>query len=113
MSEQQTMTLTPSGETRIPPSGLPIGAPGLQKIEIYVPQTREPVQIPCKLKLGTLSDWRLRVIVPIAVELRREDGSVVAFAPEFDEFGYGANSSEAVVDLQQTITELYFSLVES
>jgi len=66
--------------------------------------------LPDEILLGTVRDGRLRVRVPIRVRFRREDQHVVAEAAELDEFGFGANLSEALADLQDAIGELYFTL---
>ncbi len=60
--------------------------------------------------IGSLRDGRLRVVEPIQVNLYRESESLVAEATDLNEFGFGNNQSEAIIDLQQTIAELYFSL---
>ncbi len=62
------------------------------------------------VRLGSLGDGRLRVRQPITVQLSREDARVVATAPEIDELGFGADSSEAIRDLQRAIVSLYFTL---
>jgi hypothetical protein len=66
--------------------------------------------LPPQLQLGTLSDGRFRVRRPIRVNISTEHGHVIAEAPEFEEYGYGANLSEAVRDFQRTLVELYFTL---
>lgn len=67
-------------------------------------------QVPDHIELGALRDGRLRVISPISVNLSTEENNVIAEAVEFNEFGFGKNSSEAIVDLQRAIAELYFTL---
>lgn len=66
--------------------------------------------LPDRFLLGTLLDGRLRVQSPITVKLTKEDQHVIAEATELDEFGFGANLSEALRDLQRAIVELYFTL---
>lgn len=68
--------------------------------------------LPSHIKLGALRDGRLRVISPISVNLSTEGQHVIAEAVELNEFGFGENPSEAIMDLQHTIAELYFSLEE-
>src|SRR4029079_10775442 len=68
--------------------------------------------VPGELMLGTLADQRIRVIAPIEVRLFEEEGQVVAQAPAFDEFGFGANASEALQDIQHALAQLYYSLGE-
>ncbi|MGH9427950.1 MAG: hypothetical protein ACRD2L_16825 [Terriglobia bacterium] len=48
--------------------------------------------------------------IPIRVKLAREDQHIIAEAAELTEFGFGANLSEALHDLQRAIVELYFTL---
>ncbi len=71
-----------------------------------------PVQIVQALQLGTLRDPALRVIEPFSVSFATEGEDVRACAEEIDEFGFGASHSEALVDLQHTIAELYLTLEE-
>ena len=66
--------------------------------------------IPDQMLLGHLRDGRLHVRTPIKVLLSTEGPHVIAEAVELDEFGFGSNVSEAVVDLQRAIAELHFSL---
>jgi hypothetical protein len=67
-------------------------------------------QFPYEESLASLRNPLLRLDAPLHVILSRDEGQVVAECPEFEEFGYGANSSEAIKDLQDTIVELYFTL---
>lgn len=66
--------------------------------------------LPDHILLGSLRDGRLRVQSPITVKLTKEDQHVIAEATELDEFGFGTNLSEALLDLQRAIIELYFTL---
>ena len=66
--------------------------------------------LPDELLLGFLRDGRLRVRSPIKVKLMTEGEHVVAEAVEFNEFGFGKNLSEALIDLQRAIAELHFTL---
>lgn len=66
--------------------------------------------LPARIRLGSLRDGRLRVTSPIEVQFEREERHVIAEATELSEFGFGANASEALGDLQRAITELYFAL---
>lgn len=65
---------------------------------------------PERLLLGALRDGRLRVRSPISVRLTSENRDFVAEAEELTEFGFGKNPSEALIDLQNAIAELYFTL---
>jgi len=60
--------------------------------------------------LGTVRDGRLRVQSPITVKFTQEGQNIIAEGVEFNEFGFGENPSEALVDLQHAIAELYFTL---
>lgn len=68
--------------------------------------------VPSTVALGFLRDGRLRVREAIEVAILEADGQIVAEADELNEFGSGDNQSEAVIDLQHAIAELYFSLEE-
>jgi hypothetical protein len=76
----------------------------------------EPVNVdlalamPREILLGTLRDGRLRIISPLQLKLTYEGKHTIAEAVEVDEFGFGENISEAISDLQRTISELYFTL---
>ena len=63
-----------------------------------------------RMLLGRLLDGRLRVREPFVVELSKDGGQFVADAREVGEVGVGSTQSEAVRDLQATLTELYLSL---
>lgn len=69
-------------------------------------------ELPNEILLGTLWDGRLRVQSPITVKITKENQHVIAEAAELDEFGFGANLSEALRDLQRAIVELYLTLEE-
>ena len=69
-----------------------------------------PPASPKEFMLGALRDVRLRVVEPIAVKWTTEDGQCVLEAVEVNEFGFGANFSEAIADLQEAIAELRFTL---
>ena len=47
---------------------------------------------------------------PIWVKFSKDGAGFIAEAIDLNEFGFGGNQSEAVVDLQHVIAELYFSL---
>src|SRR5262245_53541082 len=69
-----------------------------------------PHRVPLELLIGALRDRRLRVTSPIHVKVTVENGHFILEAIGIDEFGYGDNLSEATVDLQRTLAELYFTL---
>ena len=60
--------------------------------------------------LGSLRDGRLRVVESVEAVRTTEEGKCVVEALELNEFGFGDSLSEAITDLQATITELYFTL---
>ena len=62
--------------------------------------------------LNGLRDDRLTVVEPFAIERTTDAGQCVLEATEINEFGFGANLSEAIADLQAAIADLYFSLEE-
>ena len=65
---------------------------------------------PSPFPLATLADGRFRVLAPFDVSFLTEGDSVVAEAPEINEFGFGPTHSEAVRDLQAAIVELSLTL---
>ena len=69
-----------------------------------------PPAVPHEALLGSVCDGRLRVQLPIRVKFTQEGQNIIAKAVEFNEFGFGENPSEALVDLQHAIAELYFTL---
>ena len=69
-----------------------------------------PPAFPRKVQLGTVRDGRLYVRSPIKVKLSQEKQQAIAEAVEFNEFGFGENISEALIDLQRAIVELYFTM---
>jgi len=66
--------------------------------------------VPSEALLGSLRDGRLRVHSPIKVRFATEGKHNIAEAVEFNEFGFGENTSEALIDLQRAIAELYLTL---
>ena len=67
---------------------------------------------PPDLQLAALRDPNLRIAKPFAVNFHAEEDQVVAVADEVEEYGAGANESEAVQELQHALAELYHSLQE-
>ena len=70
----------------------------------------EAHSVPERFALGGLRDGRLRVVEPIEVVQMMEGGKYVVEATDLNEFGFGDNLSEAIVDLQAAIAELYLAL---
>jgi len=68
------------------------------------------IETPDQIQLGSLRDGRLKVHSPIIVKFSGEVEHVIAEAAEFNEFGFGKNTSDALIDLQRAIAELYFTL---
>jgi len=62
------------------------------------------------LSFAPTIDPRLKIKKPFTVRFHRFESGVAAHAEEIEEFGQGANGSEALIDLGKTIAELYFSL---
>ena len=69
-----------------------------------------PSAVPSEALLGSLRDGRLRVHSPMKVRFATEGKHNIAEAVEFNEFGFGENTSEALIDLQRAIAELYLTL---
>jgi hypothetical protein len=81
-----------------------------------------PLELPQLLKANTISekvlfalnvDCRLKITKPFVVTVERHEGIVSAYVEEINEFGYGSSSGEALHDLAETLSELYFSLQDS
>jgi len=68
--------------------------------------------LPSTMLLGALRDPRLRLLAPLTITFERENNDIVAYCEELEEFGFGTHLTEAIQDLQVTITELYFTLKE-
>lgn len=68
------------------------------------------VVVPDEILLGSLRDARLRVRSPLQVRFAKEGQHVIAEAVGLGEFGFGKNPSEALVDLQRAVVELYLTL---
>ncbi len=64
---------------------------------------------PKNLKIGTLPDDRLRLRRPLNVTIMQECNMYVATCKELEEFGYGDDPFEAIDDLRQAISELYWT----
>jgi hypothetical protein len=102
--------------TRVVPSKKEIKKPSFLPPDstklVFVENAKTPSQPPKKIKFGMLRDRRLRMLAPITVDLDRKKHAVVARWSEIQEFGYGANASEALDDFGKTIEELFLSLNE-
>jgi hypothetical protein len=66
--------------------------------------------LPDAILLGALRDRRLRVNSPLTVSVHHEADHLILEALEINEFGFGRNLSDAIVDLQHAIAELYMNL---
>lgn len=75
-----------------------------------IDKTEKTMPLDAEVLVGSLRDGRLRVLSPFSVRFTSEGSSIIAEATEFNEFGFGENWSEALLDLQYAIAELYFSL---
>ena len=72
----------------------------------------QPLTLPARIKLESLSDDRLRVKEPIEVVIFATEGFILSEAVGFNEFGYGDDAAEAVAELRYAIADLYFTLEE-
>ncbi len=98
------------------PPGYSLGPPMIEK-------PPEPVQrmavgdlgfsLPEDILFGAVLDRRLRVKKPIPVTISKDESGVVVSSSELEDFGCGANISEALDDFAKTLAELYFSLKEN
>lgn len=75
-------------------------------------KARPSSAIPATVVIGSLFDDRLRLLVPITLELERDGDFYIAKCDEFEEFGYGNDPFQAVDDFRQTLAELYWTLKE-
>ena len=82
----------------------------IRRLKVGLQINPRGTEMPRSVMLASVPDKRVRVIRPIKVELYRHGESVVASVPEFEEFGQGATSSEALDDLGHTLSELFLSL---
>ena len=64
------------------------------------------------IELGSLRRADLKILEAFSVRFVEEDGRVRAEAPEIGEFGFGPTNSDALIDLQHAIAELYLTLEE-
>jgi len=96
------------------PSVEPLGDEGVDQpliIELSGSTLSTPsLETPDQILLGSLRDGRLRVRSPIKVEFTAEGEHIIAEAVDFNEFGFGNNTSEALIDLQRAVAELYLTL---
>lgn len=92
--------------------GNTVGNPSAVRIlnSAELPRLMGPPVIPDPLSFAPTIHPRLKIKKAFTVHLRRYESGVAAEAPEIEEFGYGANSFEALLDLGKTIAELYLSL---
>lgn len=62
------------------------------------------------VSLGFLRDGRLRVKAAIPVVITRKGDSVTVDVKDLNVYGQGRNLSEALIDLQHAVVELYFAV---
>ena len=67
---------------------------------------------PQSINLACLRDPALRIKKAFTVNFAKESGQTLAAAVEVEEYGIGANETEARQDLQHAIASLYHSLQE-
>jgi hypothetical protein len=106
--------LTPTGSTPVYKleEVEPVVTTNAEKTHISVHLGKEPLPLPRTIQLGSMPHKRFRVLKPISVELSRAGEFMIASVAEFEEFGQGENSSEAIDDLTHSIEELFLSLEE-
>ena len=68
---------------------------------------------PRTFEIGSVTDQRLRVNVPIPVVAEKTGKGWLAEAVGLNEFGWGEGWGDAVEDLRSTIGELYWILKEN
>src|ERR1700722_13616786 len=91
--------------------GATLGRPSPVRILNAAQLSQRPGQaIPDPLSFALAIDPRLKIKKAFSVRVHKYNSGMVAEAPEIEEFGYGLNSSEALLDLGKTIAELYLSL---
>jgi hypothetical protein len=69
--------------------------------------------VPNPLSFAPTIDARLKIKRPFLVRIERDGNVSAAVAEEINEFGYGCNTGEALMDLGRTIAELYLSLASA
>ena len=85
----------------------------LELVPLWIASMRlEKKQLPDHFYVGALRDGRLRVVSPISVRSMVENEQIILESEELDEFGFGRTLSEAIIDLQRAIAELYLTLEE-
>lgn len=76
----------------------------------FIMESRFVQATPQYVQIGALLDDRLRLREPLTIEIEKEDDIFIAKCEYLEEFGYGASPTYAIADLQQTLSELYWSL---
>jgi len=103
-------------EVTNPGSVLPrqqVGVPfAPSNVHAFVSPAELPNPRPSRLLFGAVRDPELRVARAIPLEVSVEESTVVVSWVEIDEFGSGANLSEALDDFSQAFLELYHRLHE-
>ena len=69
-----------------------------------------PPATPSLIEVGCFFDDRLRLLRSIVVNIMKEGDSYIAYSNKFEEYGYGDNAVDALDDLRQSISELYWTL---
>ena len=89
------------------------GAPfAPSNVRAFVSPAELPNPRPQRLLFGALKDPKLRLARAIPLEVSVEESTVVVSWAEIDEFGSGANMSEALDDFGHALCELYHRLNE-
>ena len=70
----------------------------------------EPPPLPETMLLGSLRHPTLRLKMPLPVTLSTENEYILVEHNAWGVMGYGTHLTAAIIDLQQTITELFLTL---
>jgi hypothetical protein len=84
---------------------------------IFTPETPHipagaTIQWPMEIMFGGPLDHGLRVIVPLPVQISKENGTYIANCAAIQQFGYGSDMSEALDDFGKTVAEMFLYLSE-
>ncbi len=93
----------------------PLDEPLVEKEFIVEPHITHPPRapvLPATMLLGALRHPRLRFTCPLTIALSTENEFILAECHSWGVMGYGTHLSAALVDLQDTIAELFLTLQE-
>ena len=72
-----------------------------------------PSAVQDRIEIGSLLDTRLRMRIPLTLEMEQEGEFYIAKCDELNEFGYDYDPIGAVQDIRVSIAELYWELKEN